>query len=231
MRFLSISVSILFAAMLAVPASADLKTFYFKTYIYQGGEFPETTGTTQYGLFQFDDSITPVYQSATGTAWHDSSIRVAIFNAGGPAILDQSDGYMSFDTQSDYQEFGVSAILDGGGEESFLLTDRTSNLDVFDLPTAFPSLPDPQAEYQAVLGGAFPFIFAGFGYGPDLMEEPELSTGGFAQFITEDEFNSAVLSDQPTPTPEPASWMLMMLGFGALGSASRYRRRQISAQF
>jgi hypothetical protein len=38
-------------------------------------------------------------------------------------------------------------------------------------------------------------------------------------------FGGAVLDAAPSPTPEPAAWAMMLIGFGAVGAVARQRRR------
>ena len=64
----------------------------------------------------------------------------------------------------------------------------------------------------------------------------QVLTGGpvtlaFAQNAGGDQFRGSIIdSIVVTAVPEPATWALMILGFGIVGSALRRRRRQVSAK-
>jgi hypothetical protein len=47
------------------------------------------------------------------------------------------------------------------------------------------------------------------------------------QLTLHSDFN--ITSPPPPAVPEPATWSLMLLGFGAIGVAMRRRRRQLAA--
>ena len=60
-----------------------------------------------------------------------------------------------------------------------------------------------------------------------------LGTSSSAHFLVQAFSDTLYGTDflQATPVPEPASWAMMVMGFGALGGAMRYRRRRSSVSF
>jgi hypothetical protein len=54
---------------------------------------------------------------------------------------------------------------------------------------------------------------------------------GSIRLTNTDGYSNAVLYRSTAAVPEPATWAMMLLGFAAIGMASRRRRKQLLAQF
>ena len=64
-----------------------------------------------------------------------------------------------------------------------------------------------------------------FGYG-----RTTTVSGGTTLFLN-DSGNAFVASEAIAAVPEPATWAMMLLGFGTIGGAARYRRRNSNIVF
>lgn len=77
----------------------------------------------------------------------------------------------------------------------------------------------------ALLSGANNFVFSYTTPGP---------ANGGGQGIGDEAFgvsNVSLTAEIGNAVPEPASWMMMIVGFGAAGSAMRYRRRRTTVTY
>jgi hypothetical protein len=71
-----------------------------------------------------------------------------------------------------------------------------------------------QGTFLATHGGDFQFSNLG-------LTGRLVNTGGNMQIVSGSAFNAP-----PSPVPEPTTWAMMLLGFGAIGASMRHRRRK-----
>jgi len=129
-----------------------------------------------------------------------------------------------------YNTFSFSPAR--GGTFDFLLTSTTANFDPFlalyagAFNPASPLTNLVIANDDLTVGA---LTLSGFTY--DL-----LASSSYTAVITG--FNNAdfgtyslTISTAEAPVPEPATWGLMLLGFGAVGAGARYRRRGTAVRF
>jgi opacity protein-like surface antigen len=191
------------ASLAAAPASAAAVQF---------------TGTTQ-GCF--GTGCTPV----TGTLLSPVTDNGLSYISGGFNQTSDSTGFL-----------GVGGSSDNLGVFNLGVSQHTYTGDVFDLLVNFTNPGTGNSLYQAMLQGTVTSltngsVFINFDNTPQL-----ITASNGAQFTLQVNDVSItpgiaqILSGQLQAVPEPSTWAMMLLGFGAIGLATRRRRRPVLAQ-
>jgi hypothetical protein len=130
-----------------------------------------------------------------------------------------------------------SPTPDAVGTDSFVLQDVSGNYSEIPGNTGTVNYLADFEFYNADFGGGF--FARNFYDGNDLLttdgaqlfggtvDAPTFTSGSYTLTDYSDEsisYNLTIGSAALPAVPEPASWALMILGFGAVGSAMRYRR-------
>lgn len=218
------------AATVAVPASAAVVTLTFEGVgnqtavndFYNGGTDGSGNSGTNYGINFSTTSLGIVDSDQGGTgniANEPSGKTVLFFLSGGAATMNVAAG---FDT-------GFSFFYSSNSANGFVnvysgLNATGTLLATINLAQQFSTncVGDPNGAYcnWTNIGVAF----AGTAKSVDF--------GGTANFIAFD--NVTLGSATATPggaVPEPATWAMMIGGFGAVGASMRYRRRKTTVSF
>lgn len=137
-----------------------------------------------------------------------------------PAI--KAEGKFGYDAIGTADYSGIySTSLDGNGFATLVISgtsrvETTTDLPLFLYPGALPLIPFAEQ-------GTFTFASSG-GF-----VEFENAPGGFGSSIN---YTVSYLYDASVAAvPEPATWAMMLLGFGMVAGASRYRRRSTAATY
>lgn len=211
-HILLVSLATATIAIGAVPASAQV-TLTFEGVgnlasvndFYNGGTDSVGNSGTNYGINFSSNSLGLIDSSAGGsgnTGNDPSGVTNLFFLEGGAATMNVAAG---FDTGFSFyyaaNVAGSITVYDG--------LNATGNiLATLFLPTT------PNAYYSWFPIGV---AFAGVAHSVDF--------GGAANYITFDNITLGAVTPGNPGVPEPASWALMVSGFGAVGGAMRARRK------
>lgn len=156
---------------------------------------------------------------------------------GGPTATDAALVYTvgSFNQSSDPTGFlGIGGATDNLGSFTLGAAPHTYTGDVFRLLVTFTQPGAGSQLFQALLQGSVTSVnggsvFINFDNTPQLITTP----GGSFTLQVNDVSVAAggatqILSGQLQAVPEPATWAMMLLGFGAIGMAMRRRRRNLA---
>ena len=227
-------------AMTVASVSAQAKTFTFVGDIdfnnVYGAGFFGVTGTTMgtfTALLELDDTLTPTSDGvltntvATSNFGYTQSIythagltwqvgdKTWTHNAG----FSEGDVFLALDGNPTDYRFAYRDQLTVGGESDYILT---PDLTVFD--SSFRALEGS----GAVLDGTgvdqlykFNQVAAGINNGiirfRDLSQDPQ-------DQIVDFNLSNIRLVEQVSGVPEPSTWLMMIIGFGLVGVASRSRK-------
>lgn len=143
----------------------------------------------------------------------------------------------SFDHNSDVTGFlGIGGLSDNLGTFNLDATPHTYTGDIFDLMVNFTNPGTGSNLYEATLQGIVTSATDGSVH-IDFNNTPQLITATNGAMFTL-EVNDVsitpgvlqILSGQLQAVPEPSTWAMMLLGFGAIGMATRRRRHTALAQ-
>lgn len=206
----SICLVALAAIACSAPAAATLRTFDFKARVDNStGVLP--VGATLSGSFSYDDALTPTltFENIGGMSaeYHEPSVQITVSFAG------QTFGGEGF----------AGVTNDSEGEDSLFVyrpsADNFIGFTFYDPSgAAFNSTTLPPGPFPALNPGPFD--------GPDGSDDVNDPFGEFDFYdsVAGQGFFATVTSITPSGAiPEPASWALMILGFGIAGSAVRRR--------
>lgn len=213
------------ALLLASPAMAETRIFDFVARVDQPGVFVPA-GTLITGRFSYDDALAPTgTDSGTGsnTAYYDDpSITLSVAFDGldfsSSAVARVTDFHLpvgpSFPDDGDVVLFG-SYTSEAFFELALWQPDRTWLSDTR-LPGAYPA-----------------DLWQGPFADPNDDDSVTIAHGEFSFFdrARASGFSALVISVTPASTgavPEPASWAMMIAGFGMAGAALRRRRARVA---
>jgi hypothetical protein len=205
------------AALVAVPASAAVLVDHGITY-----ELTETSVTNGGLTANFILAISGI-NSATDTEGGRTGINAFAFNDAPDAVSGSSAGYV-------FALGGLNSSGCDGAGEGFFCFDNTSipptptTLLGDSLSIVFSVTSDTLGSWGDNFDPSFKIDWVGTKNNYDLVSKDIPVNGG-----------TCVGSGCPTPTPtgvvpEPATWAMMLLGFGAVGFSMRRTRRRTLAQ-
>ncbi|MBL8772962.1 MAG: PEP-CTERM sorting domain-containing protein [Phenylobacterium sp.] len=185
----------------------------------QAATFNAQNGFGSGGGFSSCDGATTTAAFATGTA-----IAAGDYNP------NDCVGNFSVDIDTVAQTITLTGVEHGNYEEGFLeITGITEVVitslstvsfmglfdpDFYGSPSSYGAIPTPQLSFT---GSSIRILFSAFGGSP-------------SQFTYDGDGGQAVFRYNATGgVPEPTTWALMILGFGAAGSALRSRRKLAAA--
>ena len=212
------------ATTLAAPASSAVVTLDFEGIddLTSVGSYYNGGGGTNYGISFSDDTLAIVDSDAGGSgnfANEPSASTVMFFLDSNNAVLNYAAG---FDTGfSFWYSSATAATVTIYSDEN----KTGSVLGTIDLAAQHTQncAGDPNGTFcnWTNIGTTF----AG--------SAKSIDFGGTANFTAYDNitFGSAVAGGGSGAVPEPATWAMMIGGFGAIGGAMRYRRRKTSVSF
>ncbi|WP_235902871.1 PEPxxWA-CTERM sorting domain-containing protein [Sandarakinorhabdus oryzae] len=190
-----------FALLAAAIAMASAANAAIFTVTWSGAQFGNTASAV--GVFDIDTSLFPNLGGAQPTNPVGTGFSIISFNVSGSA-----GGNGSF-TQADFGSFYFAA---------------------------FSPLNYSQQLIGQTMGNGFNFGSFGAGYGGPSGDfnlfsvNPGAPTGSFYfQLTTAGGDNIGVTSFAPGTVPEPASWAMLIAGFGLTGAALRRRRGTVAA--
>lgn len=212
------------AATLAAPSSAAVVTLDFEGVgdLNSVGNYYNGGGGTNYGISFSDDTLSIVDADAGGSgnfANEPSSDTVMFFLDSNNAVLNYAAGFTT-GFSFWYSSATAAAVTIYSGENKTGSILGTINLAAQHTQNCSG---DPNGTFcnWTNIGTTF----AGTAKSIDF--------GGTANFTAYDNitFGSAVAGGGTGAVPEPATWAMMISGFGAIGGAMRYRRRKASVSF
>jgi len=193
----------------AVPASAaQMLTFSgllysVQEYVGEEGDFYEHPNTFEYNLFYRPEDV--VESRNTSYVYDDLVLTAPFFAASGRIG----------NTQISYHKVrgGITGTYDDPVSFGFGVTDAM-----------YPSLSGSFTDYSLWLGGGGSGSSSPF----DDRIRFALPDGTYRSVILENIYTST--ADVPA-VPEPATWLMMLIGFGAIGSVVRRRRQTIQVSY
>lgn len=220
MRFLTLA-ACLVSAFAAQPAISAIISFDFTARI----DDPNTifpAGTPLTGSFSYDNALSPSSSNPFGVIYDNHPSFLFTLNVPGQTI--SWSGFMGVSNDVDDGDGPEDGFWISGSNSDyaldFLFTDPTGTaFGGTSLPTAFPAL------YQGIIA--------------DPNDDDDLTVpSAFVSYYNKangSEVRGSVLSITPSgstgPTgavPEPASWAMMIAGFGLVGGVMRMRGRSFS---
>ncbi len=207
--------------MMAVPGNAKILVFNYSARVDQSAQ-GAPVGTLIAGSFSYDDNLQPqtsypgtygdiaVYQSPTILL--SARINGSKISGGGTATVFNSHTPYSLNTPAD--------------EDGFFIGDVSG-------PLLGVSIYGPNENWlaNANLPSSFPFALTQ-GHFPDPRDGDGIMVPA-GEFFYNDlkgtSFSAVVLSVTSAAIPEPATWSLLILGFGGIGAAMRRRGKRAAA--
>lgn len=141
----------------------------------------------------------------------------------------------SFDDDFDDSRYSYAFTLDDPAAPTYALSDEIGFANIYAdvcLNGSCDNLIGDIRFYARSQGGGFDATYAGYGfYGPQLYTgstaAPRFTPGTFDLYVSPDGVRGklTITSDRvDAAVPEPASWAMMVAGFGAFGGVLRRRR-------
>ncbi|MDQ4419901.1 PEPxxWA-CTERM sorting domain-containing protein [Sphingobium sp. DEHP117] len=215
------SAAIAGAMMMAAPSHAKILVFNYSARVDQSGQ-GAPVGTLIAGSFSYDNNLQP-HASYPGTygdvgAYQSPTIRLSA-NISGSKISGGGTATV-FDSHTPYS---VNTPAD---EDSLFIGDFTG-------PLIGISIYGPNENWlnNTNLPSAFPFTLTQ-GHFPDPRDGDGLMVPAGELFYNDLKgygFNAVVLSVTSAAVPEPATWSLLIIGFGGIGAAMRRRMKHAGA--
>lgn len=219
MKIMKLAIAALAALFAVAPASATIRIFDYIARVDQVDALVPA-GTMINGSFSYDDSLTPstvFYGEKYNRADFEHPSFTLSLNFLGQSYSVGGEGGVTDAFGGDEEDgFGIRALSDSRYVSLSIWDPRNAWISGTALPTSFPS-PLWQGPFD------------------DLNNDDDLTVphGELSLYLrpSRESFTAVIISVTPAGlVPEPATWAMMIIGFGAVGSAMRKRRAEVPAR-
>lgn len=211
------------AVATAAPASAEI-LLYKATDISWGNHGLWTNGSNGWAQprFSFQDDVLLTIDTDTGTG---TMTGTAINSLGQVAVLDLAlGGFLetTLGSNFEYKQEGGAAyneVTDINDVDFFTELSGSITIDGTQYDMSLPPFPNAQS------GKSYAFQY---GLGANAKRVNDF--GGSSWLLVENQAYHWDLNFNLTAVPEPGTWLLMILGFGAIGASMRSSRRKVKTR-